>query len=102
MPHPTSCIPLPTCRCSTASSATTRCFNCGEGILIGDHKNASLKDAKWAGPPWFASSVQNCTVAPYNNRIVNNVITGKAGTLIKSDDAPQNTIENNTLNERRR
>ena len=93
--HPASYLPVFDC---VISNNTV--LNCGEGILIGDHKNASLKDAKWAGPPWFASSVQNCTVAPYSNRIVNNVLTGKAGTLIKSDDAPQNTIENNTLNER--
>lgn len=92
--HPASYLPVFDCIISNNTV-----LNCGKGILIGDRKNASLKDAKWAGPPWFASSVQNCTVAPYHNRIVGNTITGKKGTLIVADDAPQNTIENNTLNE---
>lgn len=78
-------------------------IDCGKsGILVGDNKNAHHVDQKWAGPPWFGKAVQDCTIAPYNNRIVSNTITGKAGTLIKSDAAPQNTIENNTLNERQR
>jgi poly(beta-D-mannuronate) lyase len=46
------------------------------------------------------NSLMDCTVAPYHNRIANNTVTGKAGQLIKATDAPNNTIENNTLNER--
>ncbi len=75
--------------------------NCGvAGILVGDSKNAHHKNEKWTGAPWFASAVMDCTVAPAKNRIANNTITGKPGKLIKVDDAPDNTIEGNTLKER--
>ena len=94
MNHPASYLPVFDCLISNNLIS-----DCRIGILVGDHKNAILKDEKWAGPPWFARSVQNCTIAPYNNRIVSNTVTGKAGTLIKSDDAPQIPLKN-SLHER--
>jgi poly(beta-D-mannuronate) lyase len=75
--------------------------NCGRmGILIGDNQNARYKNERWAGPPWFGNAILECTIAPHHNRIVSNSITGKAGQLLKSNDAPRNTIEHNTLIER--
>jgi poly(beta-D-mannuronate) lyase len=92
--HPASYLPVYDC---VIRSNTI--INCAKaGILVGDNKNAHLTNKKWTGTPWFASAVMDCTVAPYNNRIEHNTITGKADSLIKSDDAPQNTIANNTLN----
>jgi poly(beta-D-mannuronate) lyase len=96
--HPASYLPVYDCVIS--GNTITDCGTMG--ILVGDHKNAHLVDPKWAGSPWFSNAVQDCTVAPYSNRILSNTITGKAGCLLKSDDAPKNIIESNTLNERQR
>ncbi len=94
--HPASYLPVHDCVITDNTIV-----NCGvAGILVGDSKNAHHKNEKWTGAPWFASAVMDCTVAPAKNRIANNTITGKPGKLIKVDDAPNNTIEGNTLNER--
>jgi poly(beta-D-mannuronate) lyase len=96
--HPASYLPVYDCVISNNTIT-----DCGKmGILVGDNKNAHLEDPRWAGPPWFSNTVQDCTVAPCNNHIVSNTITGKTGRLLKSDDAPQNIIQNNTLNEQQR
>jgi poly(beta-D-mannuronate) lyase len=93
--HPASYLPVYDCVITDNIIA-----NCGVmGILVGDSKNAHHEDKKWVGRPWFANAVMDCTVAPYRNRIVNNTITGQAGKLLKVVDAPENTIEPNTLNE---
>jgi poly(beta-D-mannuronate) lyase len=92
--HPASYLPVFDCVITTNTI-----LNCRTGILVGDHKNARLVNKKWAGPPWFASSVQECTIAPYNNRIVGNIITGKAGSLLRVNEAPNNSLETNTLKE---
>jgi poly(beta-D-mannuronate) lyase len=94
--HPGSYLPVYGCVITDNTIV-----NCGvAGIFIGDSKNAHHENTKWAGAPWFASPVMDCTVAPTKNRIAKNTITGKPGTLIKIDEAPGNTIEGNTLNER--
>lgn len=94
--HPASYLPVYDCVITDNTIV-----DCGEmGILVGDKKNAHYEDKKWAGRPWFGSAVMDCTVAPYNNRIANNTVTGKAGKLIKATDASNNTIENNTQIER--
>ena len=94
--HPASYLPVYDC---VVEGNTIE--DCGQaGIYIGDSKNARHENAKWAGPPWFGNAVMEQTVAPYNNRIVNNTVTGKAGKLIVVDDAPKNVIENNTLTEK--
>lgn len=94
--HPASYLPVYDC---VVEGNTIE--DCGQaGIYIGDSKNARHENAKWAGAPWFGNAVMEQTVAPYNNRIVNNTITGKAGKLIVVDEAPNNVIENNTLNEK--
>lgn len=94
--HPASYLPVHDCVITDNTIV-----DCGvAGIFVGDSKNAHSADKKWAGAPWFASPVMDCTVAPTKNRIASNTITGKPGKLIKIDDAPGNTIEGNTLNER--
>lgn len=94
--HPASYLPVYDC---TIRSNTI--VNCAKaGILVGDNKNAHYQDEKWAKPPYSAKAVMDCTVAPYNNRIDHNTITGKEGALIQTADAPKNIIENNVLNTR--
>ncbi len=94
--HPASYLPV--YDCVIADNTIT---DCGvAGLLVGDNKNAHTENPKWAGPPWFWVPVMDCTVAPAKNRIAKNTITGKPGKLIKIDDAPNNLIEGNTLNER--
>lgn len=94
--HPASYLPV--YDCVIAENTVTDCGKAG--ILVGDAKNARHVDQKWAGKPWFANAVMECTVAPYRNRITRNSVTGAKDRLIKVDAAPDNTIEGNTLQER--
>ncbi len=91
--HPASYLPVYDCLIS--SNLVENCAK--TGILVGDQKNAVHTDSKWAGKPWFASAVQNCTIAPHNNTIFGNTIVGQAGRLLQLNDAPNNSISNNVL-----
>ncbi len=72
--------------------------NCAEaGIMVGANKNAHYESERWAGPPWFASAIMDCTVAPYDNEISGNIITGSKGILLMVDESPDNTFEDNIL-----
>jgi len=53
------------------------------GILVGDGRDRD----------WGEKGIAN--QAPYENRFVNNVIAGKAGTLLVVDRAPENRVERN-------
>jgi poly(beta-D-mannuronate) lyase len=94
--HPASYLPVYDC-VITDNTIT----DCGDaGILVGAAKNARHVDQKWAGRPWHANAVMECTVAPHRNRIAGNTVTGRTGRLIRVDEAPANTIADNTLVER--
>lgn len=91
--HPASYLPVYDC-VITHNLIT----DCGKaGILVGDAKNARHEDKKWAGKPWFANTVMECTVAPCRNRITENTVTGRKDLLIKIDGAPDNVVADNTL-----
>lgn len=82
--HPASYLPVYDC-VITGNTIS----ECGEmGILVGDRKNAWYEDKKWAGPPWFANAVMECTVAPHHNRIADNTVAGRPGRLLKVEAAP--------------
>ena len=55
------------------------------GILIGDGRNRD----------WKSKGIQN--VAPLENRVLNNIITGTEGNLLFANHAPNNTIDGNVL-----
>ncbi len=93
--HPASYLPVHGCL-----FADNVIMDCGEaGILVGDRRNAHYRNAKWSGPPWFASETMDCTVAPYNNVFENNIVTGKQGSLLKVVEAPDNVIRDNVFHQ---
>jgi poly(beta-D-mannuronate) lyase len=67
------------------------------GIFLGVMREARRENQMWAGAPWFGNAVMLCTVAPRENRIAHNLIVGHAGTLFRSDGAPDNVISDNWL-----
>lgn len=91
--HPASYLPVYKCR--IANNVITNCAEAG--IVIGDERDRHYEAQKWAGRPWFASATMDLTVAPRDNIIENNVLTGNAGVLMKVDHAPDNTIRKNVF-----
>jgi hypothetical protein len=67
------------------------------GIYLGVMRDARRENTMWAGAPWFGNAVMLCTIAPRENRIAHNLIVGRAGTLFRSDGAPDNVISDNLL-----
>ncbi len=51
----------------------------------------------WLGAVPSQGGISERPFAPHDNRIVNNIITGTSGTLLKIDRSPANVVEHNLL-----
>lgn len=63
--------------------------------------NNTIVDARRAGL-WLGSvpsrqGIDDRPVAPYGNRVVNNIISGETGVLLRNDRSPKNVVERNLL-----
>jgi hypothetical protein len=91
--HPAAYLPVYGCIISNNTLV-----DCGQsGIILGPNRNARHVQEFWGKAPYFANPVMECTVAPHENRITKNIITGSNGVLLKLNETPDNTIKDNWL-----
>ena len=91
--HPAAYLPVYGCVITNNTIVDCAQF----GIILGINRNARHEQAFWARAPYFANAVMNCTIAPHENRIAKNIITGSKGVLLKLNETPDNTIMDNLL-----
>lgn len=91
--HPAAYLPVYGCVITNNTIV-----DCGQfGIILGSNRNARHEQAFWAKAPYFANAVMECTIAPHENRIAKNIITGSKGVLLKLNETPDNTFKDNLL-----
>lgn len=91
--HPAAYLPVYGCVITNNTIV-----DCGQfGIILGINRNARHEQAFWAKSPYFANAVMECTIAPHENRIAKNIITGSKGVLFKLNETPDNTFKDNLL-----
>ncbi len=91
--HPAAYLPVYGCVVTNNTIA-----DCGQyGIILGPNRNSRHVQERWGKAPYFANPVMECTIAPHENRIAKNIITGSSGVLLKLNETPDNTIKDNWL-----
>lgn len=91
--HPAAYLPVYGCVITNNTIV-----DCGQyGIILGPNRNARHVQEFWGKAPYFANPVMECTIAPHENRIAKNIITGSKGVLLKLNETPDNTIKDNLL-----
>ena len=91
--HPAAYLPVYGCIVTNNTIV-----DCGQyGIILGPNRNARHVQEFWGKAPYFANPVMECTIAPHENRIAKNIITGSKGVLLKINESPDNTIKDNLL-----
>lgn len=91
--HPAAYLPV--YGCVVTNNTIVDCSQ--YGIILGPNRNARHVQEFWGKAPYFANKVMECTIAPHENRISKNIITGSKGVLLKLNETPDNTIKDNLL-----
>lgn len=91
--HPASYLPVH--GCSITGNVIS---GCGEGgILVGLFPNMKFENEKWGKAPYFSRTIMKTTVAPENNVIESNIITGSGDNLMKVVGPSSNIFSENVI-----